>query len=115
MTSQEEKMDIDTEIFAEYAELERDKKAIEMQQKNLKEQMDTQLKAKNIDHFKLDGVGMFYYTKRQTWEYDETIKAKEAAIQTQMQEKLEEVHVLKKEFEEKNDPKVTLSLSCRVG
>lgn len=115
LDSQEWKIELNTDIFQKYADLEREKKEIEAKQKFLKKEIDEEMQSKKVDNFKIDWVWTFFYTARKKWDYSEEIKNKESEVQEEMKVKLEEVTVLKQKFEEENEPEISLSLTCRIG
>lgn len=115
LVAQEWKIELQTDIFEEYANLEKEKKEIDEKQKKLKVKIDEEMKSKKVDNFKLDWIGTFFYTARKKWDYSEEIKNKESEVQEEMKVKLEEVTVLKQKFEEENEPEISLSLTCRIG
>jgi len=114
LVSQEWKISLQTDIFQEYADLEKVKKEIDEKQKLLKVKIDEEMKSKKVDNFKLDWIWTFFYTARKKWNYPEDIKNKESEVQEEMKEKLEEVTILKQKFEEENEPEISLSLTCRI-
>lgn len=110
----EKNIEIDTDIFEKYALLEAEKKELEEKIKFLKTEIDKKLKEKNIDSFKIDGIWNFYYIQRKSWAYDEKILEAENKVKVSFEKKFEKIAEMKKEFEEKNDPKITESLSFRA-
>lgn len=110
----EKNIEMETDIFEEYAELEAEKKILEEKIKVLKLEIDKKLKEKNLDSFKIEWVWNFYYTQRKSWEYDENILNKEREIKEKYEKDFEKIEKLKKEFEKNNEAKISESLSFRA-
>ena len=110
----EKNIEIETDIFEEYAELEAEKKTLEEKLRVLKWEIDEKLKEKNLDNFKLEWVWNFYYTQRKNWVYNEEILKAEEKLKVDFEKKFEKITEMKKEFEEKNEPKISLSLAFRA-
>lgn len=113
LDSQEWQFSLETSKMEEYAELDRQKKEIDLKQKALKKEIDADMQKNKVDTFKLENAGTFYYQQNRKWDYPKKIKNKEAEIQDEMKEKLKEVEEMKVEFEEKNEPQITLSFRFR--
>ena len=75
-------------LVARYAELEAQSKAIEEEQKKIKDSIASEMEKLEADQIKSE-VGTFYFTTRKTWKYPESIKKLE-----------DEVKVAKKTAEE---------------
>lgn len=110
----ENNLEIETDIFEEYAEIEAEKKILEEKLKKLKSEIDEKLKEKNLDSFKLEWVWSFYYTQRKSWIYDEKILKEEEKVKIAFEKKYEKIAEMKKEFEEKNEPIISSSLAFRA-
>lgn len=113
LESQEWQMELSTDVFEKYAELDKQKKAIDEEQKELKKEIDAQMQKSKVNNFKLEWGWTFFYKKWKKWDYSDDIKNKESEVQEEMKDKLKSIEEMKSEFEEKNDPKITLSLSFR--
>lgn len=110
----ENNLEIETDIFEEYAEIEAEKKILEEKLKKLKSEINEKLKEKNLDSFKLEWVWSFYYTQRKSWIYDEKILKEEEKVKIAFEKKFEKIAEMKKEFEEKNEPIISSSLAFRA-
>lgn len=114
LESQEWQLEIDTSKMKEYAELERQKKDILDKQSILKDEIDKEMKDKKVDSYKQDWIWSFYYIQKKKWDYPEDIISKEESINEKYKWELQEVLILKQEFEEKTEPEVSSTLSFRL-
>ena len=109
----EDNLDIDK--FEEYSGLERTKKNIEIRQKELKAEIDEDMKKNKVTTFKKEWVWNFFYMMRKKWDYTDDIKDKEEQIKEQQKQEMLEVEKQKEEYEENHDPNISYSLSFRLS
>jgi len=76
---------MDKYIFQAYADLEKEKRDIELQQKQMKEQILTQLRLINADTAKTEW-GAFNIVKRKKWSYSDVVKELKTAVDNRIAE-----------------------------
>jgi len=106
--------DLDMDKYEEYAWLESSRKHIEIRQKELKKEIDEDMKKNNVTTFKKEWIWNFFYMMRRKWSYTDDIKTKEDEIKEKQKIQMQEVEKLKKDYEEKHDPNISYSLSFRL-
>lgn len=96
--------DFDDNTFIKLAEIEKQKKELDEQAKELKKKIEENMTENNLKDYKMEGVGTIYYTTRKKWEYDDSIKNMEADFKK-----------AKKDFETQNEPTESTSISFRFN
>jgi len=105
---------LNEDIYEEYAWLESARKNIEVRQKELKKEIDKDMRKHDVTSFKKEWIWNFFYMARKKWIYPEDIVSKEETITSNYKQEMVSVNELKHSFEESHDPEISYNLSFRL-
>ena len=94
----------DDNLFMELRDIERQKARLDEQSKDIKKQIEEQLKENNLSEYKLEWFGSVWYIIRKKWEYNDEVKKAEQYYKE-----------VKKAFESENEYKESKTLMFRIN